>query len=100
MIQRSGTSVLLIRLFVQRKGSSKRQFQQRIPADVRKGRGQELQILVGDEPVALAITLSMASIRLSLRTGEAGEAKVRQAQIAGQLETVWQALRGEESPSS
>ena len=84
---------------VQRKGSSKRQFQQRIPADVRtKAVGRTLQILVGDETVALAITPSMASIRLSLRTGEAGEAKVRQAQVAGQLETMWQALRGEEEP--
>jgi integrase len=86
---------------VKRSGSSIPQFIQRIPADVRaQAIGRKLTIPLGnDDPVVVTITRTMQSIRFSLRTREPSVAKVRQAQAAAHLETVWQALRNNKPAS-
>lgn len=79
---------------MQRKGSSKHQFVQRIPADVKPhAAGLKLEVPVGGEVVPLTISPRAEAVRLSLRTSLPSEVKVRQAQVAGYLETVWEALR-------
>lgn len=79
---------------VKRKGSSNRQFVQRIPADVRsRVAGAKLYIPVGSSVVPLVLSPSAQSVRVSLRTAEASEAKIRQAQVAAYLESYWEALR-------
>ena len=79
---------------VKRKGSSNRQFVQRIPADL-KGRvvGMKLEVPLGGEIVQLTISPKMEALRFSLRTRDPAEAKRRQAEVAAYFETVWQALR-------
>lgn len=79
---------------VKRKGTINQQFNQRIPADVRNHAvGVTLQIPVGPEIVRKTITPKDHAIRVSLRASTPSEVKMRQAQVAGYLETVWQGLR-------
>src|SRR5260221_7502746 len=86
-------------LQMRRKDTPTPYFVQRIPADVRASAvGMALALPVGDALVPLAITGSTKAVRLSLRTGDPGEAKVRQATIAAHLERVWRSLR--EKPRS
>ncbi len=74
-------------------------FVQRIPADVKSsGAGTVLQIPVGDRLVPVKVTEHTTAIRVSLRTGDPSEAKVRQATVAAHLERVWRSLR--EKPRS
>lgn len=82
---------------VNRKGSKNEYFTQRIPTDI-KGRavGLKLAIPIGAETRLLTITPKADAVRVSLKTSDPGTAKVRQAQVAGYMETVWQALRGKE----
>jgi integrase len=81
---------------VRRQGSSVPQFVQRIPADV-KGRavGLKLAVPVGEETVSVTISPRADTIRLSLRTRDESEAKVRQARVAAYVETFFQGLRRE-----
>jgi len=67
---------------------------QRIPADVRpRAIGQTLTIPLGGETVSFKVTERTAAVRFSLRARDPVEAKIRQAQAAAQLETIWQGLR-------
>lgn len=82
---------------MQRKGSSKHHFVQRIPADVKsRAAGLKLEVPVGEEIVPLIISPKAEAVRLSLRTSLPSEVKVRQAQVAAYLETVWRSLRTDE----
>ncbi len=82
---------------MRRKGTSRPQFVQRIPADVRdRMSGLKLSVPVGMEFIPLTISPKAQSIRLSLRTADPGMVKLRQMQVAIYLETVWQALRANE----
>lgn len=79
---------------MRRKGTSSAQFIQRIPADVKvRAAGLRLSVPVGSEFIALTISPRAQSVRLSLRTYDPGMVKLRQAQVAAYLETVWQTLR-------
>ncbi len=78
---------------MRRKGSQNAYFEQRIPADVReRALGGKLDVPCGDTSVPITITDS-GKVRFSLRTAEPSEVKVRQAEAAAYLETVWRALR-------
>lgn len=79
---------------VKRKGTINQQFNQRIPADVRdRAIGATLHIPVGSQIVRKTVTARDHAIRVSLRASTPSETKMRQAQVAGYLETVWQGLR-------
>jgi hypothetical protein len=81
---------------VKRKTSSKVQFVQRIPADVRdRAAGLKLAVRIGAETVPITITSKTAAVRVSLRTSDPSLAKVRQAEVAGFFETLWQTLRSD-----
>jgi integrase len=81
---------------MRRKESFNTYFVQRIPADVKaRAAGCTLQIPVGNELLPVRVTARTASIRVSLRTNDPSEAKVRQATIAAHLESVWRSLREE-----
>src|SRR5258706_16388868 len=87
---------MLIRLVrpMKRKGVSQRYFVQRIPADVKsRAAGMTLLVPMGDSLASVKITDKMAAVRVSLRTADASEAKIRQAIAAAHLERVWTALR-------
>lgn len=63
---------------VKRKGSSRQQFVQRIPADVKaSARGMKLHVPVGPDIIPITISPKADAIRLSLRASEASEVKVR-----------------------
>lgn len=79
---------------MKRKGTSRHQFVQRIPADLKaRAAGTKLLVPVGEEFVPITITAKMDAIRLSLRTFMPSEVKTRQAEVAGYLEGVWEAMR-------
>ena len=83
---------------VKRTGSRNRYFVRRIPADVRsKAVGLKLAIPVGDERCAVTISHRANMVRLSLRTDDPAEVKIRQAAVDAYLENVWRALR-EDAP--
>src|SRR4029077_14993533 len=87
---------MLVRLVrpMRRKESFNAYFVQRIPADVKStAAGTVLQVPVGDGLVTVKITERTTAIRVSLRTGDPSEAKVRQAAAAAHLERVWRSLR-------
>lgn len=75
---------------MERVGSSKSYFVQRIPADVRaRAVGMTLQVPVGAAVVPVKIKAGTQAVRLSLRTRNAGETKARQAEVAGYIERVY-----------
>lgn len=80
---------------VKRRDSSLIQFTQRIPADVRqRANGVKLAIPLSDgEFHHLTISAKAQAIRLSLRTRDPSEAKIRQGRVACYLEEVWRGLR-------
>lgn len=79
---------------VQRKGSRNRYYVRRIPADVRrKVAGLTLGVPVGEQTQAVTISPRAQSVRLSLRTDDPAEVKVRQAAVDAYLENVWRAHR-------
>ena len=79
---------------VKRPGSRNLQFVQRIPTDLRdRLAGRTLAIPVGDAVVHKTISAKADSIRLSLRTCDPSEAKVRQAGVAAYLEAYFQSVR-------
>ena len=81
-------------------GSRHRYFVRRIPSDVKdKATGLKLAIPVGDQTQPVIITPRAQSIRLSLRTDDPTEVKVRLAAVDAYLENVWRALR-EDAPVS
>jgi integrase len=85
---------------VKRTGSRNRQFVRRIPSDVRsKATGLKLSIPVGGQTQSVIISPRAQAVRLSLRTDDPTEVKVRLAQIDAYLENVWRALR-EDTPVS
>lgn len=81
---------------MQRSGSKVPQFVRRIPANIRKRAvGLRLAIPIGDDTIRIVITEAMGSIRVSLRTQDPSEAKIRQAQASSYLERVFVALRAD-----
>jgi integrase len=67
---------------------------QRIPADIKpKTAGLKLDIPVGDTFTPYTITAAAQAIRLSLKTTDTRERKVRATRVTAYLETVWAALR-------
>jgi integrase len=87
---------MLVRLVrpMKREGSSNKYFVQRIPADVKaSAAGMTLRIPVGETFVPVNVTDKTPTVRLSLRTSDLSEAKVRQATVAAHLERVWRSLR-------
>lgn len=82
---------------MKRSGSSFDQFQQRIPAEVRRllpAHGLNLLIPLGDsEHHRVTVFPRMKAIRLSLRTRDPNETKIRNAVVAAHLEETWRALR-------
>ena len=87
---------MLIRLVrpMKRKGVSQRYFVQRIHADVKSSAvGSKVLVPVDDVRIPVTITGKMAAVRVSLRTADASEAKVRQDTVAAHLERIWAALR-------
>lgn len=80
---------------VKRRDSSLIQFTQRIPADIRlRASGLKLSIPLGaGEFHHLAISPKAQAIRLSLRTRDPSEAKIRHGLVASYLEEVWRGLR-------
>ncbi len=86
---------------VKRSDSSNLQFTQRIPADVRsKASGRTLSIPVGDATITRAISANAEVIKLSLRTSNPREAKIRQAKVVTYLEAYWDSLRQGPAPLS
>ena len=85
---------------VKRTGSRNRQFVRRIPSDVRsKVVGLKLSIPVGERTQAVILSARAQSVRLSLRTDDSAEVKVRLAVVDAYLENVWRALREDASVS-
>src|SRR5882762_6200238 len=83
---------------VKRSGSRNRQFVRRIPSDVRgKATGLKLSIPIGEQTQAVTVSPRSQSVRLSLRTDDPAEVKIRLAVVDAYLENVWQALR-EDAP--
>lgn len=79
---------------VKRKGSSNHYFKERIPASVgSRAVGLTLLVPVGGELVPCAITPKTTTIRLSLRTPDPHEGKVRQAEVAAFFQNVWHSLK-------
>ncbi len=79
---------------VKRSGSTQAYFQQRIPKAVRaRAVGLKLAIPIGPDAIPLRITETMETVRVSLRTSDPSTAKVRLAEVAAYLETVWTSLR-------
>ena len=82
---------------MRRSGSSKPQFIRRIPVEVRARLvGKCINVPIGDETVPVLITNKMETIRLSLRTSDPSEAKIRQAQAATYVERIFNAYRDDE----
>ena len=85
---------------MKRTGSRNRQFVRRIPSDVKSNAvGVKLAIPVGEQTQAVIITPRAQSVRLSLRTDDPAEVKIRLAVVDAYLENVWRALR-EDAPVS
>lgn len=79
---------------MKRSGTSHHHLIQRIPADVlAKARGSTLAVPVGEGTVAVTISAKAKDVRVSLRTRDPAEAKVRQAAATAYLGTVWEAFR-------
>lgn len=79
---------------MRRKGSRHPYFLQRIPADVKAlAVGLKLALPVGAETVPLTISAKAETVKVSLRTADPGEAKLRNAALGAFMETVWRALR-------
>ncbi|MER2606186.1 MAG: recombinase XerD, partial [Siculibacillus sp.] len=78
---------------VKRSGSSKAQFQKRIPEDLRdRIAGRKLVVPIGGEFIALTVSPKAASIRFSLRTSDPSETKIRHAEALAYLEGVFGSL--------
>lgn len=86
---------------MRRKGSSAYQFVQRIPADVKSAVvGLKLSLPLADKIIPKTISPRAKDIRLSLRTRDPSEAKLREIAIVAYLEKVWQAVRQSEKAIS
>lgn len=79
---------------LQRNDTRQIHFEQRIPRDVLPvAVGRKLDIPIGTELVNFEVRSKTRSVRVSLRTSDRREAKVRYATVSAYLERVWQALR-------
>lgn len=80
---------------MRREGSRNIYFQQRIPADVRRliADGVTLAVPIGDEFASVTVAPATHSLKLSLRTSEPAEAKIRQAKAAAYVEGAWRDLK-------
>ena len=85
---------------VKRTGSRNRHYVRRVPSDVRSNAvGLKLSIPVGEQTQTVILSARAQSVRLSLRTGDPAEVKIRTAAVNAYLENVWRALR-EDGPVS
>jgi integrase len=81
---------------VKRTGSRHRYFVRRIPSDVKSNAvGVKLAIPVGEQTQTVVIRPRAQSVRLSLRTDDPAEVKVRLAAVDAYLENVWRGLRND-----
>lgn len=79
---------------MRRTGSRNRYYVRRIPVDVKRAvAGLTLAIPVGEQTQAVTISPRAKAVRLSLRTDDPAEVKVRQAAVDAYLEHVWRAHR-------
>lgn len=79
---------------VKRSGSSKGQFQKRIPKDLRdRIAGRKLVVPIGGEFVSMTVPAKAVSIRFSLRTSDPSEIKIRHAEALGYFEGVFRSFR-------
>jgi integrase len=65
-------------------------FRARVPSDLKHLAGREVQVTVGDTQ---ATVRHGEALKLSLRTGAPHVAKVRHAQVAAQVQEIWDAAR-------
>lgn len=79
---------------VKRSGSSKGQFQKRIPGDLRdRIAGRKLVVPIGSEFVSMTVSAKVVSIRFSRRTGDPTEIEIRHAEALAYLEGIFRSLR-------
>ena len=76
-----------------RDGSSFKTLRQRVPADLRvKALGLVLRVPIGDETATIRVGRA-GEVKVSLRTRDPREAKVRQAKALAYLDDMWRSLR-------
>jgi hypothetical protein len=69
-------------------------FRQRIPKDVlSKARGRTLSIPIGHQIVTTRVSYRAEAVKISLRSRDPSEAKIRHAAVAAYLEGFWESLR-------
>jgi integrase len=79
---------------MRRKGSQNRYYVRRIPSDVLPfAAGLKLAVPIGEHTQHVKISAKAQSLRLSLRTSDPIEVKLRQSRIDEYLDAVWSALR-------
>lgn len=80
---------------MRREGSRNIYFQQRIPADVRRliADGVTLAVPIGQAFAPVTLSPATRSLKLSLRTSDPAEIKIRNAKTAAYVEGIWQGLR-------
>lgn len=79
---------------MRRKGSSKHQFNTRIPSDVRPQLvGKRLSIPFDDEVATLNVSERTTHLRFSLKSADPSIVKRRQAEVLEFVERYWQSLR-------
>src|SRR5579863_8708157 len=80
---------------MRREGSRNIYFQQRIPADVRRliADGVTLALPIGEVFAPITLSPATRSLKLSLRTSDPAEGKIRNAKLAAHLEAAWRGFR-------
>jgi len=80
---------------MRRKGSRNVYYQGRVPGDVRPfvADGLKLAFPIGEEFVAVTVSPATRILKVSLRTSDPAEGKIRNAKAAVHIEGVWRGLR-------
>lgn len=79
---------------VKRQGTQNLQYKKRIPADVRARMvGLSVLVPIGSERVAYVANAQTETIRLSLRTSDPAQGKIRLAEVSAFFETLWSSMR-------
>ncbi len=79
---------------MRRKGSQFQYFQRRVPAGVKPllAAGLPLDLPVGDEHVSVTLSPKTVFVKVSLRTADPAEIRIRNARLDAHLEGVWRHL--------
>lgn len=92
--QRCATLLNRLVSAVKRQGTQNLQYKKRIPADVRERMvGLPMLVPIGSERVAYVANAQTETIRLSLRTSDPAQGKIRLAEVSAFFETVWSSMR-------